>query len=75
MRRNDQVVAIDKEFRFFDTGGPFDPQRAFQFQNISFGGLGLFVRDCTDADPERTLLLQPSLVWQVDVVDKCQPTP
>jgi hypothetical protein len=64
-----------KDFRTFNTRGTFDPEGAFQFQNISFGRLGWFVRECTDADPERTLLLPTIVNMQVDVVDKCQPTP
>jgi hypothetical protein len=67
-----------KDFRTFDAGGTFIPAgtfNAFQFQNISFGRLGWFERECTDADPERTLLLPITVNMQVDVLDKCRPVP
>ena len=67
MWRIEQVFAVRREFRTFDTGGTFDPKGAFQYQNISFGCLGWFVRECTDADPERTLLLPTPVNRPVDV--------
>jgi hypothetical protein len=70
-------MLVNKDFRTFDTSGTFDPKGAFQYQNISFGRIGWFVRECTDADPERTLLLPAPTDSNMQVVgvDKCQPTP
>jgi hypothetical protein len=61
------VFAVRRDIRTFESGGTFSPVLAFYYQNISFGRLGWFVRECTDADPERTLLLPPQVNRPVDV--------
>ena len=43
------------DLRNFATGGGGHGEP--RFRNVSFGQVGWFVRECTDADPERTLLL------------------
>ena len=65
----EQVYYVILDLRVFDTGGV--SSGGFQYQNISFGHIGWFVRECTDADPENALLV-PTEGMQVRGVDNCQ---
>jgi hypothetical protein len=63
------VVYRIRDSRNFDgwivnrTTGAFQ----YMYQNISHNRVGWFMRECTDADPERTLLLPTPVNRPVDV--------
>ena len=65
----EQVYYVMLDLRVFDTGGV--GPRGFHYQNISFGQIGWFVRECTDADPENALMV-PIEGMQVRSVETCQ---
>ena len=50
-----QVFYSMRDHRTFNTEG--GGAAAFQYQNVTFGQIGWFVRECADADPESNLLL------------------